>query len=34
MKGIVTQTISSLVLPWMWAPSPFSPGFARKAITQ
>ena len=30
MNGIVTQTISSLVLPWMGAPSERSPGLARK----
>ena len=30
MKGIITQTISSCVFPWMGAPSPLSPGLARK----
>ena len=34
MNGIVTQTTSSRVLPWIGAPSLRSPGFARKANTE
>ena len=34
MNGIVTQMTSRRVLPWIGAPSPMSPGLARKRTTQ
>ena len=34
MNGIVTQMISRRVLPWIGAPSPMSPGLARKRTTE